>query len=189
MAIESSTPDSIEVVPHGALTPQLGGELRRLFDTEYLATFGGWDQEQPYGYASHDVHLIARMGDVVVGHVGWARRHIAVGRSGVEIAGVGGVLISQRARGKRLGEHLMHAARRSMLDAEGIQFGYLGCREEVVPFYRACGWHRISVVERSISRDGSAIEDPPGQPLLIMPVESALDEWPEGTVDLRGRAW
>lgn len=86
--------------------------------------------------------------------------------------------MSEGARGTRLGEQLMHAAHRSMLDTEGIQFGDLGCREEVVPFYRACGWHRISVVECTISRAGSAIEDPLGQPLLIMPVESALDEWP-----------
>ncbi len=183
------TPGVIYVVLHGALTPRLRGELRRLFDAEYLATFGEWDSEQPYGYAPHEVHLIARVGGDVVGHVGWARRHVAVGDSGVEIAGVGGVLISQGARGERLGEQLMHTARRSMLDAGGIRFGYLGCREEVVPFYRACGWHRISAAERSISRDGCAREDPPGQPLLITPVESALDEWPAGRVDLRGRAW
>lgn len=182
-------PYSIDVVQHGALTPRLSGELRRLFDAEYLETFGEWDPEQPYGYAPHDVHLIARADDNVVGHAGWARRGIAVGDGVIEIAGVGGVLILKGARGARLGERLMHAAGRSMLDVVGIHFGYLGCREEVVPFYRACGWHRISVAECSVSRDGSVIEDPAGQPLLILPVESALDDWPLGMIDLRGRAW
>lgn len=106
------------------------------------------------------------------GYSATERGRIAVGDGVIEIAGVGGVLISEGARGMRLGEQLMHAARRAMLDVEGIQFGYLGCREEVVPFYRACGWHRISAVEHSVSRDRSAIEEPPGQPLFIMPVES-----------------
>ncbi|WP_230854929.1 GNAT family N-acetyltransferase [Arthrobacter terrae] len=99
------------------------------------------------------------------------------------------MLVSENARGFGLGERLLRAAHRSMLEAEGIQFGYLGCRETVVPFYRSCGWQRISVCERSVSREGRVVEDPPGQPLLILPIASSLSDWPTGVVDLRGRAW
>lgn len=178
-----------EVVQHAALTPPFTEELRRLFDAEYLADFGNWDPEQPYGYASHDVHLVARAGADIVGHVGWGRRTISVGVMDVDIAGVGGVLVAGDARGARLGERLMHAAHRSMLDAGGIQFGYLGCREEVVPFYRACGWRRVTVAERSVSQEGHAVQAPPGQPLLILPISSSPGDWPAGSIDLCGRAW
>lgn len=180
---------SIEVVAHSALTVGDVTDLRRLFDQEYLHDFGSWDPNQPYGYAPHDLHVIARSADGVVGHVGWACRAIDVGGTEVVIAGVGGVLISERARGERLGKRLMSSATQSMLDAGGIDFGYLGCREEVVPFYRSCGWSRVLAAERSIGRDGLLVIDLPGQPLLVLPIASELAAWPAGTIDLRGRAW
>nr|WP_236783343.1 hypothetical protein [Arthrobacter dokdonellae] len=67
--------------------------------------------------------------------MGWAHRRISSGNAEVDIAGVGGMLESENARGFGLGERLLRAAHSSMLEAEGIQFGYLGCRETVVPFY------------------------------------------------------
>ena len=179
---------SIEILAHQELTEADLGELRQLFDSEYLKEFGEWDPQQPYGYASHDVHVMARIEGRVVGHVGWARREIAVGAETVAIAGVGGVLISADARGTRLGSELMGRAEQSMRDRGHLAFGYLGCREQVVPFYAACGWHRIYARERSIGRDGESVVDEPGPPILIRPI-APLELWSEGDIDLRGRAW
>ncbi|WP_224763650.1 GNAT family N-acetyltransferase [Salinibacterium sp. ZJ70] len=153
-----------------------------------LTEFGDWNPQQPYGYAPHDVHVIARRGDATVGHVGWARREIGVGERDVVIAGVGGVLVAGHARGRGLGEQLMSAAVASMRDAGGIQFGYLGCRDAVLPFYQSCGWTRVAAVERSLDREGRPSTDPAGQPLLVFPLGPS-SEWPEGAIDLRGRAW
>ena len=122
-------------------------------------------------------------------HVEWARRAIGVGRAEVAIAGVGGVLISESARGQRLGKRLMSSATQSMLDAGGIDFGSLGCCEDVVPFYRTCRWSRVWAVERSIGRDGLLVEDLPGQSLRVLLMASELAAWPAGAIDLRGRAW
>lgn len=93
------------------------------------------------------IHVVARNDDRVVDHVGWARREIGLGTDIVAIAGVAGMLISDEARGQRLGVDLMGRARRSMRDHGGVAFGYRGCREQVVPFYASCGWTRI-VVDR-----------------------------------------
>lgn len=180
---------AIEIVAHEELTSSDLEGLRRLFDAEYLDDFGEWDPDMPYGYAPHAVHVIARRGGGIVGHVGWARRTIAVGSGEIEIGGVGGVLISDVVRGERVGSRLMGAAAESMKVANGVAFGYLGCREEVVSFYASCGWTRISAAERSIDTSGRPREDPPGQPLLILPVEDEVADWPVGAVDLRGRAW
>lgn len=179
----------IVVVAHSELTTEEEAGLRGLFDAEYGQDFGGWDPELPYGYAPHDVHVLARQGRRIVGHVGWARRTIGVGTHEVVIAGVGGVLVSDDVRGQRCGERLMRRAVSTMSDAGGIDFGYLGCREEVVEFYRSCGWVRISAAERSIGRAGQAVFDPLGQPLLVRPIEASLASWPDGDIDLRGRAW
>ena len=59
---------SIQVLAHQELTEADLGELRQLFDSEYLKEFGEWDPQQPYGYASHDVHIMVRIeGRIVAG--------------------------------------------------------------------------------------------------------------------------
>jgi len=179
---------SIRVIRHDELTRDDLDGLRALFDAEYLSAFGGWHPDQPYGYAPHDVHIIASHDGTIVGHVGWARRVIGVGAQEMAIAGVGGVLIAESARGLRLGERLMRAAVASMGEAGDIAFGYLGCRVAVVPFYRSCGWMRVAAAERSLNRAGQPVDDPPGHPLLVVPVGRSA-EWPRGDIDLRGRAW
>ena len=178
----------IRAVAHSDLSLDDLMRLRALFDGEYAQDLGDWDPKQPYGYAPHDMHVMARDDDVVVGHVGWGRREITVGERIVVVAGVGGVLVSERARGTRLGARLMSEAVTSMRDVGGIDFGYLGCREEVVPFYRSCGWTRVVAAEQSLDRAGMPATDLPGQPILVFPVDAST-EWPSGKVDLRGRAW
>ncbi|MGW9156679.1 MULTISPECIES: GNAT family N-acetyltransferase [unclassified Microbacterium] len=105
------------------------------------------------------------------------------------VAGVGGVLVSPRARGERAGVRLLAHAAAAMRDAGGIEFGYLGCREAVVAFYESCGWRRISAVERSIARTGQPAMQPPGPPILTLALDSPPRRWPAGAIDLRGRAW
>ena len=180
---------TLETVKHSELDRKNFESLRRFFDAEYLQTHGPWNPEQPYGYAPHELHIMALLEDEVVGHVGWARRRILVGNNEVVIAGVGGVLINANIRGKGLGAQVMRAATESMAAAGGIEFGYLGCAESVVPYYERCKWHRIEAAERSIGRNGQHCEDPPGQPLLIFPIINEVSHWPEGQIDLRGRAW
>lgn len=165
------------------------GELRRLFDSEYLEEFDQWDLDQPYGFASHDFQVIARIDGRISGHVGGALRGVVVGAETVAIARVGGVLVSDEARGKYLGVALMEKAERSMSDHLGVEFGYLGCREQVVPFYKSCGWIRIIAREKSTGRDGEAVVQEPGAPILVRPISASLEWWPNGDIELRGRAW
>lgn len=176
-------------VAHADLDAEMLADLRRLFDREYLAEFGDWDPEQPYGYAPHDLHVIARLDGGVVGHAGWGRREIAVGDAPAVIAGVGGVLVSPDARGLRLGQRLMGELAATMREEPGLDFGYLGCDESVVPFYESCGWRRIAAAERCVDRSGEVVETPAGAPLLVLPLQDQCAAWPSGPIDLRGRPW
>lgn len=180
----------VGVVDHENLADEDLAGLQTLFDAEYFAEHGPWSSESPYGYAGHDVHVIARDGDAIVGHVGWARRVIGVGDREVVIAGVGGVLVAPSARGTSLGRHLLSAAVGAMRRATGIEYGYLGCREAVAAFYASCGWTRIEAEERYVDRaTGQTVEDAAGAPLFIRGVQRREAEWPTGLVDLRGRPW
>lgn len=130
--------------------------LRDLFDGEYFREHGPWDPDAPYGYAPADVHVVVSSDGRLLGHVGFQLRSIAVGVCGVTVAGTGGVLVRKESRGIGLGAALMRRAQASMrsFDVPGrprAEFGYLGCRPEVVPFYQATGWRRIDVVECHVS--------------------------------------
>ena len=82
----------------------------------------------------------------------------------------------------------MSWAAQSMRDRGRVAFGYLGCREQVVPFYESCGETRISARERSAGCEGEPAVQEPGPPILVLPV-APLEMWPTGDIDLRGRAW
>ena len=176
-------------VNHGDLTPELLAALRDFFESEYGDELGSWDPDQPFGYAPHEVHVLALDGPTVVGHVGWARRRITVGDAEVTIAGVGGVLVSPAARKAHIGRQLMDAAVETMRSRGDIEFGYLGCAESVARFYASCGWTCISASERWINRDGKTCDGAPGAPLFIYPINRATGTWPDGPINLRGRAW
>lgn len=182
-------PYSVHIVPRGDMTTADEASLRRLFDEEYLHEFGPWEPWQRYGYAPQDVRVLARSAGTIVGHAGWQRRSISVGDAEVTVAGVGGVLVSPNARGENIGRRLMKRVAESLLEAGDIEFGFLGCREQIVPFYLSCGWKRITASERSVGRDGTLATHPPGPPLLVLPVGRDVGTWPDGMIDLRGRAW
>lgn len=181
MAIEIRT-----VRAHETDEPLLA-ELAEMFDEEYLAEHGPWNPLAPYGYSPAETRVIALLDGRLAGHVGYQPRSIRVDDREVRVGGVGGVLVASHARGLGLGIRMLHAAQHAM-SAE-VDFGYLGCREEVVPFYQAAGWHRIRVRERSLSRvDGSMVVTET-DPVLICPAARAVTDWPAGDVDLVGTPW
>ena len=181
-------PEEFRVVTHAELRgPELAA-LRVLFDREYFAEYGAWDPDQPYGYSPATVHALAFVDSDLVGHIGFHRRTITVGDAPVVVAGTGGVLVDHQARGGGLGRRLMRRAQRAMREDTQITFGYLGCREGVVPFYERSGWRRIRAVERHVSmQDPQATVVSSDSPLLIFPTMDI--DWPSGDIDLRGTPW
>lgn len=125
----------------------------------------------------------------IVAHLGFERRLIGVGDRDVLVAGVGGVATHPGWQGRGLGRRMMVELRRVLTTEAPVEFGYLGCREEVVGFYESVGWHRIHRKVREIdpgSRQWTVTEDP----TLIMPASEPLSAWPrEGMIGLRGMWW
>lgn len=165
-------------------------QLGKLFDAEYFEEYGRWTPDAPYGYSPADFHTIVFDGSAMVAHVGFQIRAITVGKSPVAVAGTGGVLTDKSARGSGYGRAAMEGAQLAMRSHRDIHFGYLGCREEIVPFYESVGWHRIKAIERSVSRlDQTTSVVAENAPLLICPAGRPIEDWPSGDVDLRGTPW
>lgn len=184
--------DRLVVVEHDALSGSQLAALSELFDSEYLADHGEWDPDRPYGYSPADVHTIVFRGPMAVAHVGFQRRRIQVGTREVGIAGTGGVLVHPSQRSGGVGRLVMSRAQQAMRDDERVEFGYLGCREEVVSFYERTGWSRVHAVERHVSMtDLDATVTSSSGPILVFPAATdGRDQgWPEGDIDLRGTPW
>lgn len=176
--------------PHVDLTTTEFEALGTLFDGEYREEFGPWNPDAPYGYSPADTHILVFHGEALAAHVGFQRRRIAVGNSEAVVAGTGGVLVDQRSRGTGLGRRAMRHAQEVMRDDNGIDFGFLGCRSEVVPFYESAGWVQIHATERCWSRlDQTSIVESQGEPILICSAKRDVSEWPAGEIDLRGTPW
>lgn len=125
----------------------------------------------------------------IVAHLNFERRLIEVGDRKILVAGVGGVATHPEWQGRGLGRRLMAELRRVISMEKPADFGYLGCREEVVGFYERVGWHRIHRKVREVdpkSGKWTLSEDP----TLIMPATKPLPDWPgEGEINLRGMWW
>ncbi len=180
--------ERIEVMDHENLSATQLSALGELFDREYGTTHGAWIPDRPYGYSPAQVHVMAWVDSTLIAHVGFQRRVISVGTRDIVVAGTGGVLVHPDWRGGGVGRRVMARAQQAMRADALVEFGYLGCREDVVPFYESTGWSRVHAQERHVSiADGSDVTEPSGTPILIHDASDSL--WPQGDIDLRGTPW
>jgi len=180
----------IRVRRHVDLAATELGALQSLFDGEYQNEFGPWNPDAPYGYSPADTHVLAFRGQALAAHVGFQRRLIGVGADDVMVAGTGGVLVDEGSRGTGLGRRVMRHAQKVMRVETGVDFGFLGCRREVVPFYESAGWAQVYATERCLSRlDQRSVVVSKGGPNLICSAKRDASEWPKGDIDLRGTPW
>lgn len=180
----------IRVRRHVDLTATELGALESLFDSEYRNEFGPWNPDAPYGYSPAEIHILAFRGQALAGHAGFQPRLIAVGADEVMVAGTGGVLVGERSRGAGLGRRVMRHAQKVMRHQPGVDFGFLGCRREVVPFYVSAGWVQVYAAEHCLSRvDQTSVVVSQDCPNLICSAKREASEWPNGDINLRGTPW
>lgn len=127
--------------------------MKQLFDDEYTALYGSWNQSQPYGYSPAELHVVAISNGEIIGNVGMQRRLITVGSQQILVAGTGGVLVKPAYRQAGLGQKLLSSLQEVNRTLAPVDYGYLGCREEVVPFYESSHYTRINATERYVSDD------------------------------------
>lgn len=182
--------EAIRAKRHADLSSVELSALQKLFDDEYMSDYGPWNPDAPYGYSPADFHVLGFRRTVLAAHVGFQRRVITVGGYDVSVAGTGGVLVDERSRGTGLGSRVMRQAQQVMRDEARVGFGFLGCRQEVVPFYESVGWTHVHATEQCVSRlDQTSVIVSVGGPNLICSAMREASEWPQGDIDLRGTPW
>lgn len=177
------------IITDEQLTNELENQLRQLFNSEYQADYGEWTRKNPYGYASFDLRVLAISGNRVVGHAGCQKRQILVNDMPVTIAGTGGILVDKAYRNQGIARQLLHHLQKASTRQLGTSFGYLGCREAVVPFYEACGYVRIDTEEHSLNRLTRQPEVSKGTPIMVCDGLQPASEFPNGIINLQGVPW
>lgn len=178
-----------KIIEDAHLSDALEQQVQQLFDGEYLQDYGAWTREHPYGYASFDIRVLALAGERVIGHVGCQKRTIIVGGQEVVVAGTGGVLVDSAYRQQGVAQQLLWHLQRASVDLLAVAYGYLGCREGIVPFYEASGYVRIDAVEHSLERITHQSVIAAGTPIMICDGTESASTFPTGIIDLQGLPW
>ena len=107
----------------------------------------------------------------------------------VTLVGVGGVATHPVVQRQGVGRRLLRELHAFLHTRPEVEFAFLQCREEVVPFYERGGFVRVPGPAQHLDPDeGQWVTDT--GPTLILPVHAAQAEWPVGeTVNLRGTPW
>lgn len=136
-------------------------------------------------WRTKDLHFVVEEDGRAVSHVGLLRHAVLVGGELATVGGVGGVITRAEAQGRGYASLALERATAFMRDELKVEFGFLFCRDALVPFYRRHGWQLVSApvtVEQG--------EEPP----LVMPIHAMVLSfrervWPEGLVNLQSLPW
>jgi GNAT superfamily N-acetyltransferase len=143
-----------------------------------------------YYYALPDYRLwIEDKQGVIISHLDFERRIIAVNGIDVPIVGVGEVATHPDYQKQGLGRMLMDKLKVILHKKFTADYGFLQCREAMVEYYQRVGWHQIDqlIHKEDIQTGETQISHGPA---MILPIHQTVDDWhTEGYVDLRGLPW
>ncbi|MFF4490339.1 GNAT family N-acetyltransferase [Streptomyces sp. NPDC001544] len=143
--------------------------------------------EDPFGVASagltwlpKEEHFGITHEGRLVAHAGLLRLPVAIGDTGTEVVGVGGVAVAPGMQGRGLARLVVTAAvehARTMGPLHALLF----CRPPLAPLYQHLGWHSL---------DEDVRVEQPGDRLVTMPLRTMVTplrdgaRWPSGPVRL-----
>jgi aminoglycoside 2'-N-acetyltransferase I len=157
-------------------------ERRHLF--EWGEDLFGMD-EFKIRWRPKELHFVVEVSELPVSHVGVLRHTILVGTRKVTVGGVGGVITRGDAQARGYASLALERATTFMRDELDVEFGFLFCRDPLVPFYKRHGWQLLDVpvtVEQG------------EEPSLVIPINAMVlpfagRAWPQGAVTLESLPW
>jgi aminoglycoside 2'-N-acetyltransferase I len=131
-----------------------------------------------------DWHFFLDVDGRTVNHVGILKHTIRVGERAVVVGGVGGVVTVPEAQGRGYAQKTLQRAVEFMRDELGVEFGFLFCRDQLVPFYARQGWQLVNEPVEIEQDTGNIVS-----PFNVMVLGCRSDAWPPGAVSLDSRPW
>ena len=139
-----------------------------------------------------DLWFGARVEGLLVGSVRVLHRTILTPAGEFTIAGLGNVCSHPKARGAGAAKACMRDIASYLTQEAGADFGVLFCGPEIRGFYDSLDWQAVDNDVVYIDPEGKRAT--PGCAcghghMMIHPGRRALEDWPEGRIDLNGPDW
>jgi len=164
-------------------------QIRDLLTAAFPNHTSLWRERDFWGGPLEYRLLLRDISGRLVGHLGFANRLIEVDGQRIKIAGIGAVAILPEAQGLGWGRRLIAQLATHLRAEADVEFGFLQCRDVVVPFYERLGFCRIAQLVRSFDPQQLRWQTDDAA-ALILPVTAGIDRWPrDGIVDLMGMPW
>lgn len=158
----------------GGVTEQLAEWTQSIFGEE----------ETKFAWAEIDWRVLVFCDGELASTLAITLRAARVGGTVVRLAGIGNLMTLPPWRGRGLATRAMEEAARFMRESLQVEFGFLLCSADLVPYYRALGWRPL---------DAPVCFDQPSGPQRweqeALVLASSNQTWPDGTVDLCGLPW
>jgi len=188
---EAAAPASFEQsAPPGTSEPSIEIEVSASYPPEVKRDLAGGDEDPSrthdykLSWRPTETHIFVSAGGRKMCHVGLVRQTIEVSGASLDVAGAGGVLVRNGARGHGYGRAAMEAAEVFVSREMKIGFMLLFCREAVRSWYDALGWRKVLGATWAEQPNGSIV-----LPLVSMWKSLNGARWPEGDVYLHSRPW
>ena len=177
-----------KLIPEPELSAALEADIQRMLVAAF-PNYVDFFNANSYWGSKPEYRLIAMQAGQPVAHLEFGFRRITVEDSAFEIAGIGAVAIHPKHQGRKLGKTMFSHLRDHLQQHTHVDFGFIGCHDEVAGFYAASGFTRVQQSVYSLNPDSQAWETFHG-PTLIMPIHSSLEQWnSHGVIHLHGMPW
>jgi GNAT superfamily N-acetyltransferase len=189
--VAAVSPDSLELarLPESS-ERSIGIEISASYPPEVKKDLAGGDDDPSrthdykLSWRPTETHVFVSAQGKRMCHVGLVRQTVGVSGASLDVAGVGGVLVRNDARGHGYGHIAMEAAEEFVAREMKIGFLLLFCREAVRSWYDALGWRKVL--------GATWAEQPNGE--IVLPLASMWKSlngarWPDGDVYLHSRPW
>jgi nodulation protein A len=178
--------ESWEIRREGELGPEDHGRLAAMLRASFPTYVAAFPDRRSWSGARPEARVVAYDDSGVAAHAGILRRFIqVVGPQAAteQVVGVVGLVavrpdLQGTGVGRQLGVHITGALREL-----AVPFGLLGCRAEVIGFYKSVGWHELPPTRSvycplDVDDSSRTIED--GENWMVLPVLEDLGHWPAG---------
>jgi GNAT superfamily N-acetyltransferase len=119
-----------------------------------------------------------------VSHVAVLKHSILVADQPLRVGGIGGVVTIPHAQGQGYAQALLDRVEQFLCGELHVDFGFLFCRDRLVPFYAQRGWQPIANLV-CIDQPAGSIDAP--LPVMVYPCQG--EAFPAGTVVLNSLPW
>ncbi len=129
-------------------------------------------------------HIVRYVDGEMAAKASVLKHSVSICEEPVLVGGVGGVITMPPFQRQGHATAVLNYLRDYLRDVLKVPFGFLFCRDALVPFYRKLGWQLIE--------DSVKIQQPAGtisNPGNAMSLSCGTLPWPRGTVNLNSEPW